>query len=65
MSPPYLLPLPNVATLPPKLQAAVDDIEQQFDLPTDKLREITDQMLWEYNKGLSELPTDETRDTFV
>jgi hypothetical protein len=39
-------------------------VERQFDISTQKLDEITKQMLWEYGKGLSELPTDETRDTF-
>lgn len=65
-SPSYLLPLPKgAASLPPKLASALKDVEQQFDISTDKLHEITKQMLWEYGKGLAELPTDETRDTFV
>lgn len=65
-SPHYLLPLPEGADkLPTNLATALRDVEQQFDISTDKLKEITKQMLWEYSKGLSELPTDETRDTFV
>lgn len=65
-SPHYLLPLPEGADkLPSNLAMALRDVEQQFDISTDKLKEITKQMLWEYSKGLSELPTDETRDTFV
>ncbi|GAA6001383.1 hypothetical protein JCM10207_006636 [Rhodosporidiobolus poonsookiae] len=65
-SPPYLLPLPTGGVeVPDKLQAALDSIEQQFDLSTETLEKIVKQMLWEFNKGLSELPTDETRDTFM
>ncbi|CEQ39556.1 SPOSA6832_01095 [Sporobolomyces salmonicolor] len=65
-SPPYLLPLnASLATLPPALDEAISDVERQFDLPTEKLQQITEKMLWEYNKGLSELHTDETRDTFM
>lgn len=65
MSPPYLLPLNNTVELPEKTQAALDEIEQQFDLPTKKLEEIVEQMLWEFGKGLSEQPTKETKDTFM
>ncbi|ORY46308.1 hexokinase-domain-containing protein [Leucosporidium creatinivorum] len=65
MSPPYLLPLNNTVELPEKTRAALDSIEQQFDLPTKKLEEIVEQMLWEFGKGLSEQPTKETKDTFM
>ncbi|GAA6051733.1 hypothetical protein JCM3770_002705 [Rhodotorula araucariae] len=65
MSPPYLLPRAKVAHLPSALDAALDDLERQFDTPTDKLKAITDQMLWEFNKGLTEHPTDDNRDTFM
>ncbi|KAK4049502.1 hypothetical protein OIO90_005453 [Microbotryomycetes sp. JL221] len=65
MSPPYLQPLISTVDLPPKHKQALDDIEQQFDLSSDKLKEIVEQMLWEYRKGLSELPTKETKDTFL
>ncbi|GJN90556.1 hypothetical protein Rhopal_003568-T1 [Rhodotorula paludigena] len=65
MSPPYLLDLPRVAQLPKELDSALADVERQFDTPTQKLKDIVDQMLWEFGKGLGELPTDETRDTFM
>lgn len=64
-SPAYLLPMPQGTKLPSALEQALDNVERQFDISTQKLDEITKQMLWEYGKGLSELPTDETRDTFV
>lgn len=64
-SPDYLLPLPQGTQLPEPMQQALHNVERQFDISTRKLDEITKQMLWEYSKGLSELPTDETRDTFV
>lgn len=63
--PPYLLPLSNTVDLPPKYQDALRDVEQQFDLPTDKLQEIVKQMLWEFETGLREEPTAETVDTFM
>lgn len=63
-SPAYLTPLDGAVELPRALAAAVHDIESQFDLSTDKLKEITDKMLWEYNEGLNKLPTEETKDTF-
>lgn len=65
MSPPYLLPLNNTVELPAHYQAALNEIEQQFDLPTKKLEEIVEQMMWEFGKGLSEQPTKETKDTFM
>lgn len=64
-SPAYLLPMPQGAKLPSALEQALHNVERQFDISTQKLDEITKQMLWEYSKGLSELPNDETRDTFV
>ncbi|GAA5965888.1 hypothetical protein JCM8115_000734 [Rhodotorula mucilaginosa] len=64
-SPAYLLPMPQGTKLPSALEQALHNVERQFDISTQKLDEITKQMLWEYGKGLSELPTDETRDTFV
>ncbi|GAA6011879.1 hypothetical protein JCM11491_000088, partial [Sporobolomyces phaffii] len=63
-SPPYLVPLDASVDLPARLASALHDVEAQFDLPTAKLQEITEKMLWEYNKGLTEFPTDETKDTF-
>jgi hexokinase len=63
-SPPYLVPLDASVELPSNFSSALHDLESQFDLPTEKLKEITDKMLWEYNKGLTELPTEETKDTF-
>ncbi|BGP40176.1 hypothetical protein JCM10449v2_004134 [Rhodotorula kratochvilovae] len=65
MSPPYLLPRSTAVDLPPALEAALDDIERQFDTPTDKLKAITDQMLWEFGKGLAEHANDDNRDTFM
>ncbi|KAL8281177.1 hypothetical protein RQP46_006535 [Phenoliferia psychrophenolica] len=64
-SPPYLLPMPGQAEMHPPTLAALQDIEQQFDLSTTKLKEVLAQFLWEYKKGLAELPTEETRDTFT
>lgn len=64
-SPAYLLPMPQGTKIPSALEQALHNVERQFDISTQKLDEITKQMLWEYGKGLSELPTDETRDTFV
>ena len=63
-SPAYLVPLDGTVELPTPLSSALHDLESQFDLPTEKLKEITEKMLWEYNKGLTEHPTDETKDTF-
>lgn len=64
-SPSYLLPLLSTVDLPEKTLLALQDIERQFDLPAAKLEEITEKMLWEAAKGLTEEPTDETRDTFM
>ncbi|BGP16477.1 hypothetical protein JCM10213_007917 [Rhodosporidiobolus nylandii] len=64
-SPSYLLPLDSSVDVPHKLRAALEDLESQFDLPTDKLNEITDEMLRSFAQGLSELPNDETKDTFM
>ncbi|KAM0753186.1 hypothetical protein T439DRAFT_339008 [Meredithblackwellia eburnea MCA 4105] len=64
-SPPYLLPLSTTVKLYPPTAAALHDIERDFDLSTDKLKSILDQFLWEYKKGLGELPTAETKDTFA
>ncbi|KAK4704421.1 hexokinase, partial [Phenoliferia sp. Uapishka_3] len=63
--PPYLLPMSESTEMYPPTLAALQDIERSFDLPTAKLKEVLDQFLWEYKKGLAELPTDETRDTFT
>lgn len=62
--PSYLIPLDGSVELPAPLSAALHDLESQFDLSTEKLKEITDKMLWEYNEGLNKLPTEETKDTF-
>ncbi|SGY20713.1 BQ5605_C016g08132 [Microbotryum silenes-dioicae] len=66
MSPSYLLPLPQDAgDLPEKHQHALAELEQQFDLPTDKLQEIVKQMLWEFEQGLTQFATAENKDTFM
>ncbi|GAA5850645.1 hypothetical protein JCM8547_001943 [Rhodosporidiobolus lusitaniae] len=62
-SPHYLLPAQQLDEAP--LQAALEEIEQQFDLSTDRLKTIVDEMIRSFEQGLSELPTDETRDTFM
>lgn len=64
-SPPYLLPLSTTTEIYPPTLAALQEVEAQFDLSTTKLKEVLDQFLWEYKKGLAELPNDETRDTFT
>ncbi|GAA5886185.1 hypothetical protein JCM6882_004292 [Rhodosporidiobolus microsporus] len=64
-SPAYLLPLDATVDVPQKLQAALNEVEQQFDLSTEKLKEIVDEMVRSFEKGLAELPNDETRDTFM
>lgn len=63
-SPSYLTPLDASVNLESPLEAALHDLESQFDLPTEKLKEITEKMLWEYKKGLTEFPTEENKDTF-
>lgn len=63
-SPEYLLPLPT-ANLPQSHQDALRDLEQQFDLPTTKLQEIVKKMMWEFETGLKQEPTAETKDTFM
>ena len=65
MSPPYLLPISTAVELPEKTRAALEDLEEQFDLPTKKLEEIVEQMLWEFNEGLTKHATPETKDTFM
>jgi hypothetical protein len=64
-SPSYLLPLDATVEVPAKLASALEEIEGQFDLNTDKLKEIVEEMLRSFAQGLRELPTDETRDTFM
>lgn len=64
-SPAYLTPLDATVDVPPKLASALEDIEGQFDLNSDKLKEIVEEMLRSFAQGLRELPNDETRDTFM
>lgn len=63
--PPYLLPLSTLTSLPDSHVKAIQEVETQFNLPTAKLQEITDKMLWEFGKGLGELPDEKTKDTFM
>lgn len=65
MSPSYLLPRSDLVQLPETHSKALDKIESQFDLPTEKLQECLKQFLWEYNKGLGEYHTPETKGTFM
>lgn len=65
VSPSYLLPRSDAAELPAATSEALDRLEHQFDLSTDKLKEILKQFLWEYNKGLSEYATEENKGTFM
>jgi len=58
-SPSYLLPRTSQDELPSALDKALTDVEHQFDTPTDLLKQITDRMLWEFNKGLAGAPTDD------
>ncbi|KAI5481801.1 hexokinase [Pseudohyphozyma bogoriensis] len=62
MSPSHLLPLSNLAEFPPKLKKELDILETDFDVP---IKDVLERFLWEYKKGLAELPTEETRDTFM
>ncbi|GAA5987789.1 hypothetical protein JCM11641_004930 [Rhodosporidiobolus odoratus] len=64
-SPSYLIPLDATLDLPANLKAALEEVERQFDTPTQKLKDITDEMLSSFEKGLTQLPNDETRDTFM
>ena len=52
-SPDYLQPLSTTTPLPPATLAAIQEIEQQFALPTEKLQEIVDRFLWEFEHGLA------------
>ncbi|GAA5935323.1 hypothetical protein JCM3775_006239 [Rhodotorula graminis] len=58
-SPSYLLPRTSQDELPAALDQALTDVENQFDTPADLLKQITDRMLWEFNKGLAGAPTDD------
>lgn len=61
-TPPHLLPFSDLAEFPGPLRDALQVVEHQFEVPIDR---ILKQFLWEYKKGLAELPTDNTRDTFM
>lgn len=64
-SPAYLLALPAAVTLSPAAQRALEEIEAQFDTPTELLAAITDKFQREMEQGLAEEPTEATRDTFM
>lgn len=51
--------------LKPEALAALQEVEEQFTLDAAALKEITDQMLWEYRTGLSTHVDDTNRDTFL
>lgn len=59
-SPPYLLPRSDLVELPASTAEALDRLEHQFDLPTEKLKQILDQFEWEYKQGLKESPDPKT-----
>lgn len=61
----YLLAMPSEPSLSPKLSAALAQIEQQFSLDKALLDKTVKQLLWEFNKGLSEHVTPANRDTFL
>lgn len=65
VSPSYLLPRSELAELTPAHSEALDRIENQFHLSTEKLQDCLKQFLWEYEKGLGEYHTEETKGTFM
>lgn len=64
-SPSYLLPRSDLAELSPAHNQALDRLESQFHLSTEKLQDCLKQFLWEYEKGLGEYHTEETKGTFM
>ena len=58
VSPDYLQPLSTTTVLPAATLKAIQEIEQQFALPTEKLQEIVDRFLWEFAQGLSQSEND-------
>jgi len=61
----YLLPMPASPKLDTELAKALKEIEGEFALDKELLNKTVKQMMWEFEKGLTEHSTPENRDTFL
>lgn len=64
-SPSYLLPMPASPKLNGELAKALREIEAEFALDKDLLQKTVKQMMWEFQKGLTEHADESNRDTFL
>lgn len=61
----YLLPLPHEPVLSNLTSQALQDIQDEFALDKHLLDKTVKQMLWEFQKGLSEHASESSKDTFL